>query len=298
VDLFQGLLQLTIHDLDKKALPAAKRGELMGQLLSAIVIMVLAKKVSPSLDLQGDKIGRAVLSAGQKLKVATKELPAVKRVDAAITGLKIRVTEHLGQQAEKLQQAFQKATHRLKENLNAKLTKRAEYLANGAGPTGKILARKAILKAFRNVVHTSTSREILEGIEAGKITVIFKRSLRSTQGGFAKGNRIYINANKSIEDILTYLVHEGRHQIDKAAGIIPIDNPGGVVSLFAELRAHKDAALFAEANGFKSAHGYKFHGKGLVELAINIEEEYQKQIGRRLTDDELFKAIDMLKAIP
>jgi hypothetical protein len=120
IDLLQGLLQLTFHDLDKKAMPAAKRGELMGQLLAAIVILVLAKKVSPSLDLQGDKIRRAVLSGVQKLKVATKELPAVKKVDAAIAGLKIRVTEHLGQQAEKLQQAFQKAQHRLKSRLDSK----------------------------------------------------------------------------------------------------------------------------------------------------------------------------------
>jgi hypothetical protein len=101
VDLLQGLLQLTFHDLDKKALPAAKRGELMGQLLAAIVIMVLAKKVSPSLNLQGDKIRRAVLSAGQKAKVATKELPAVKKVDAAITGLKAQVGEGLSHKSTK-----------------------------------------------------------------------------------------------------------------------------------------------------------------------------------------------------
>lgn len=35
-DLFQRLLQLTFHDLDKKAFPAAKRGELIGWLLTAI----------------------------------------------------------------------------------------------------------------------------------------------------------------------------------------------------------------------------------------------------------------------
>jgi hypothetical protein len=85
--------------------------------LAAIVIMVLAKKVAPGLNLQGDKAGRAVLAGVQKAKVGLNNLPAVKKVDAAITGLKIRVTEHLGQQAEKLQQAFQKAQHRLKEDL-------------------------------------------------------------------------------------------------------------------------------------------------------------------------------------
>ena len=118
LDLFQGLLHLTFHDMDKQAFPAEKRGELMGQLLTAIIIAILAKKVAPGLNLKGDKAGRAVLAFGkkvgaaaQKAKAGVKELRPIKTLDNAVQGLKLRITEELSHQAGKLQQAFEKAQH-------------------------------------------------------------------------------------------------------------------------------------------------------------------------------------------
>ena len=97
----------------------------------------------------------------------------------------------------------------------------------------------------------------------------------------AKGDRIYVNSRLPMEDLLTTLVHEGRHQLDIASKVIPRYNPGGRLSLLAEMRAWRDAGRFAAANDFTSVQAFRYGNPNysLVHMAIEIEKNYLGQIG-------------------
>ncbi|MGC3971776.1 MAG: hypothetical protein QM775_31865 [Pirellulales bacterium] len=165
----------------------------------------------------------------------------------------------------------------------------SDLASNSLQSAGNNFTRREIIEAFSNAQHTATSRAVLEGIIDRSIQVRFVKNLN--KAGKIIDGVIQVNRTMSMDDILTTLVHEGRHKLDMVAGVIPTRNPGGVLSLVAELRAWKDSGRFAKANQFVRTSDYRFADMGWREMAIELENSYMRQIGRRLTDDEFRSAI-------
>ena len=99
-----------------------------------------------------------------------------------------------------------------------------------------------------------------------------------------------------MNEVLSTLVHEGRHALDVRAGVIPAANPGGAMSLFAEMRAWSSSGNFAVRNAFSNRHAdYGGLWQYPRELAINLgtSKEYRKQSRKILTDAELEEAMGL-----
>ena len=94
-----------------------------------------------------------------------------------------------------------------------------------------------------------------------------------------------------MHDVLSTVVHEGRHALDIGKGVIPAP---GAASLgehaFAELRAFSESSKFAVLNNLDHAEAFRLARLGPQELAISIADSYPHLRG--ITDGELMDALN------
>ncbi len=147
-----------------------------------------------------------------------------------------------------------------------------------------------ILKLLKGASHTKTSGAMLDLIKENKLRLTFDPMHR--RSGDAGPAGIIINSSMHPEDVLSVIVHEGRHFMDIQGKIIPPSNPGGKIELLAELRAHRAATEFARLNNMHKAKPYG-HNLDLRDLAIDLvsSDGYAETLGK-LRDAELWWAIE------
>lgn len=168
----------------------------------------------------------------------------------------------------------------------------ATMIDDGLLSSGCLHSRDAIMQAFENAVHTTTSKAVFNGIKDGTLKVKFRKFGGS---GCSAGGWMFVNRTMKMDDVLTILVHEGRHQLDKAAGIIPFENPGGGVSVFSEMRAWSSSSNFAVKNGFLNRHSEQagnWNAPREFAIEIGTSPNYLGQFGD-LSDDDLWHAIEL-----
>ncbi len=107
-----------------------------------------------------------------------------------------------------------------------------------------------------NAKHTNTSQLIADLWSQSKLNVKLDLNLPVAGRTVGDGVGMLINGRMHMEDILSNIVHEGRHTLDIANGLIPKSGAKGEKLLFAEGRAHFDAAEFAKLNDFRNSQSY------------------------------------------
>ncbi|MFY1827969.1 RHS repeat-associated core domain-containing protein [Myxococcus fulvus] len=172
--------------------------------------------------------------------------------------------------------------------------RRAEsYLSELPYTKGYTNSRESILEAFRKAKHTTTSKEVLELLDAGKVTVVFDPHLK--MNGIANVDGFSVNSSMSLEDVLAVLVHEGRHYIDIQKKIIPAYNALPKERLFAELRAHMAASDFVHLNQFVDSTPFK-HPRHWGSLAGSIVDSPAYKSLNDLPVPEMQWAVDKASA--
>ena len=149
--------------------------------------------------------------------------------------------------------------------------------------------RQEILRCFREAKHTEASRTIMEAIESGEVKIRFIRNLQ-VGGRVGDSGTILVNSTMKMDDMLCAIIHEGQHALDMRTELIPPSSQATIVQrAFAELRAHKVAAQFAELNQLTEAGAYRHSLLSPQQLAISIVESYEDL--RRISDNALMEII-------
>ena len=263
----------------------------MGTSLS-IAYDVLPGFVAPNPGAAARGLARVLPSGSTAAKVAGRaaayadEAVAIRNSAAASSVTATRAA------SQSIVSTGQKVSQAIRQGVGRITAPRYGAASRNLPSSGHLHSREAILEAFENATHTRTSQAVLDGIRSGEIRVSFRRF----GGNASSGGRIYVNRTMNMDDVLSTLVHEGRHQLDKAANVIPWSNPGGAVSIFAEMRAWSSSANFAAKNGFSNSHS-ALNGmwRNPMGLAIDLgsSRQYFRQFGGRPSDSTLFEAIEM-----
>jgi hypothetical protein len=166
----------------------------------------------------------------------------------------------------------------------------ARFLTSRIPSSGFSHTAEAVLGAFRGAEHTPLSREVLDALDSGALRMHLSPGL-NVAGTTRSASEIAVNSTMHMHDVLSTVVHEGRHALDISKGIIP--SPGAASlgdHAFAELRAFSSASDFAKLNNLTHAEAFGLARLAPQELAINIAESYPHLKG--ITDGELMNALN------
>lgn len=155
---------------------------------------------------------------------------------------------------------------------------RASYASSRATSSGESHESEEILKRFHGSEHTETSAQVSEALQSGKMKIKFDPKL-AKGGTAAGGGKIEINSSMNMDDILSTIVHEGRHELDMAAGTIPLPAVAtDAQTALAELRAFRSAADFAKLNNLVKADAFKHAGADPSAVLVGIMDAYKLQL--------------------
>ncbi len=164
---------------------------------------------------------------------------------------------------------------------------RASYNSSRAASSGESHESKQILDRFHAAEHTDATAEISKQIKSGKLDLQFDPNM--AKGGASEGGgKMTVNSSMNMDDILATIAHEGQHELDIAAGIIPL--PGGATDAqvaLAEMRAFRTATAFAEINNLKNSAAAELIGKNASAVLVGIMDQYEL----RLSYEQFWDAI-------
>jgi len=172
------------------------------------------------------------------------------------------------------------------------------YASSGDASGREIHAPETMHERFSGAEHTAVSRVILDRIGDGTLTVVFDPTL-DAYGGASGGGRITVNPRGSLDQAVSTFVHEGRHDLDIAAGIIPPpDDATPFERALAEARAFWAEAQFARLNNLVESQAFVLKDMGPIELLITLAEDPSyggdKEIGQ-LSDVDLRRIAESLE---
>ncbi len=167
--------------------------------------------------------------------------------------------------------------------------KRTHFTSGTRASTGPEVSKEKIIQQLKDAKHTDTSKEVLDALENGSLKLNLDPGLK-TSGKTSSPDAITVNNAMHMDDVLNTVVHEGRHSLDMAEGVIPLPgNASKSEHAFAELRAFSAESEFAVTNGLSNSSAYKRSVMDPRALAVSIADSYESLKG--ITDAELTRAL-------
>lgn len=172
------------------------------------------------------------------------------------------------------------------------------YASDGGASGGEAHTSETVDARFSGARHTAVSREILDRITDGTLTVVLDPTLDAYGRTRGRG-RITINPRGTLDQVVSTLVHEGQHDLDIVAGIVPPpDRATPFERALAEARAFWAEAQFARINKLVGSQAFSLVDKGPLELVIALAEDpgYGKKKGiGQLSDADLRRIAESLQ---
>jgi RHS repeat-associated protein len=287
----------------KKILKAAAVGAALGAVTGGVAAYAstargAAQLASATKAISGTAAGRAGTAVGRAIAGGARvvaRVPGAKQLGSGAQGL----ARGAGRALQSLEQSATRAGGALARGIFKEgsrgaaaatgyvSTTRAAYASSRAPSSGEAHEAEDILSRFHSSSHTETSGAVSKSIQSGKMKINFDPKMSG--GGAAAGTgEITVNSSMNMDDILSTIVHEGRHELDVVAGTIPLPGLASPAqTALAEVRAFKAAAEFAKVNNLTNAASFRHAAMGIRELAISVVESY----GLKVTDAQLWNAI-------
>ncbi|MEQ1506290.1 MAG: RHS repeat-associated core domain-containing protein [Myxococcota bacterium] len=185
------------------------------------------------------------------------------------------------------------AGQRLFNATSATFFGRSAFLSGAAKASqGAPLAMEEVLGRLQGLTHTAESQAVMDAISSGRLRLVLDATL-DVSGTAGSADSILVNNAMLLDDVVTTVIHEGKHALDMAAGTVPAPGMASLQEVaLAELRAFTAEMEFAVANNLTTTRAYMNSGAlgNPRLLAISIADAYPAL--KNITDSDLWKAVE------